>query len=881
MADIRDYSSIYSIKQFTINDIAPKYFPMDEISLLNIGLFGYVTDLISGTSEDLFNTVSTYSQEIFPNKAQIPENIYSYAAYYEVNDLLSTPAEMQTLLIVKEADIINYGVPTNDKYRFVIDSALRIEIEGVPFMSDYDIIINCKPYKGDYIISAQYDVVYDNTLSTISNPYIKSKRIIYKGQKYVALSVWLRQCEREVIETSIITNDKINLPSVVFNYSGKLASFEVFYRPSQSDNWTQLTKKLLGSNPIREPFCFYTVKSDNEIELSFSPKESYFQPAFNSEIKIITTTTRGEEGVFPYYRGNNISVIPSSETHVYNNNLVMFAIPQSDSIGGTSGPSLDEIRDIVHERRSTLATYTTENDLQLYFNNLKHRYGTDILFIKKRDDIFERLFSSFVLLKDKESNFYNTNTVDMHLFPDQFDTIYDQTNRRIIKAGALFSYVDRTSYIVEKVDGKLADRDITERPEEFLYTNPFLMVISGNVVGFYLNSTETKHVMDYSYVNTDSITQFISTNVEVSRNAALGDDFYTLTVYLSPTSELLNPIVDEEGRDLGTLKVKGSIHNDGSEIALIDFNFINYDAETNHYRFDAFIETDDYTTLNNKVRLKNLMSIDTGEVKDYLVQMFDVKLSVYAFYQYAEPSDNISHTLEHIEGLSGYTMTNKYTTSDDSSVNFITPLKLMRSTLTYEPETREEKNSPFRMRLSYIPLIDAKTVNQRDVFKHFIETLFIHNNQLESILDKVLNNHGIDMKFYNTFGRSKNFTVGEQDIVLDKVNCSIHFKIFPHLGADEELEFSIRLFIKEYIEQINDNGSNAIYISNLIQQLQNNFRDIKYLKFICINKYPSSIQVIENKATNVNSLSGLHKQQYVPEYLTLREEDIKIEIIYE
>lgn len=881
MADTRDYSSIYSIKDFTIKEIAPKYFPMDDISTLNVGLFGYVTDLISGISEDLFNTVSTYSQEIFPNKAQLPENIYSYAAFYEIDDLFSTAAEMQTYLIIKEEDIINYGVPTNDKYRFVIDSALRIEVEGIPFLCDYDIIINCKPHKGDYIITAQYDIQYDNSLSKITNPYIKTKRIIYGGKKHVALSIWVRQCEREIIETTIITNDKINLPSVTFNYSGKLSSFEAFYRASQNDNWVQLKKRLIGSNPLREPFCFYTIKSDTEIELTFSPKESYFQPAFNSEIKVITTTTKGEEGVFPYYRGTNISVIPYSETHTYNNNLILFAIPQSDSIGGTTGPSIDELRDIVHERRSTLETYTTENDLQLYFSNLKHRYGTDILFIKKRDDIFERVFSSFVLLKDAYGDFYNTNTTDMYLYPDQFDSMIDQSNRHILKAGALFKYVDNKSYIIEKTNGNLSDTNLAEREEEYLYTNPFLMMISGNVVGFYLNSAQQNHALEYSYVNTDSITQFISSNIEISRNATLGDTYYTLSLYLSPTSELIQEIVTVDGTYMGTLKVCGVLYEASAESALVHFDFVDYDNVTNSYRFDAIIETDDYITLNNKVRLKNLISIDDGTTKDFLIQMFDSPLSIYAFYKYPEDEDNTAHHLEHIEEYKGYTITNKYTTSEDFHVNFITPLKLMRSTLTYEPETNPDKNSPYRMKLTYIPVIDARTINKREVFKHFVETLFIHNNQLESILDKVLNNHGIDMKFYNTYGRSKNFTVGEQDMVLDKVNCSIHFKILPHLGADEELEFSIRLFIKEYIEKINSDGTNAIYISNLIQQLHNNFKDIKYLKFIRINKYPSAVQVIESKTVDINLLEGIYKKQYVPEYLTLREEDIKIEIIEE
>lgn len=881
MSNTRDYSSIHSIKNFTLNDIAPKYFELDDISLLNVGLFGIVNEVLANASEDIFNAVSVYSQEIFPHKAQIPENIYSYAAFYEVDNLFSVPAEMQTLLVIKEADIISYGVTDGDKYVFVLDSKMTVMIEDIPFMCDYDIIIDCKPHKGDYIISARYDKSYNNSISSISVPYIKSRRIIYQGQKYIALSVWLQQCEREVIETSIITNDKINLPSVQFNYTGQLANFEVFYRENQTDSWRQLTKKLVGSTPIKEPFCFYKIKSDTEIELSFSAKETYFQPMFNSEIKIITTTTLGEDGMFPYYKGNNISVIPESDDYTYNNNLILFAIPQSDSIGGTSGPTLEEIKDLVHERRSTLSVYTTENDLQLYFNNLKHRYGTDILFVKKRDDIFERLFSSFVLLKDVDSNFYNTNTTDLYLYPGDFDTIYDQSDRHMIKPGTLFTYSETDDYTVVKTTGKLSDRDITSREEEFLYTSPFLMMVSGNVVGFYLNSIDKKHVLDYSYVNNNSITQFICNNVEVQRNAALGDNHYVLSVYLTPASELPNPIVNAEGQDLGALKVRGTLSEAQSESCMIDFEFIDFDQSTNFYRYDAIIETDDYITLNNKLRFKNLTSLADGAIEDALVPMFNSEFSLYTFFKYEE-DDNLPHSFEHINGLAGYTLTNKYTTTD-TNIDFITPVKLMRSTVTYEPVNSNNRLevAPYKMKLTFIPLVDAKTVNTRDVFKHFIETLFIHNNQLENIIDKVLNNHGIDMKFYNTFGKSKNFTVDEKDITLDKVNCSIHFKLLPTVGADEELAGSVRRYIKEYIEQINEKGTNAIYISTLIQQLHNNFSDIKYLKFVKINNFPSNIQIIENKSVDINSLSSLEKQRYVPEYLTLREEDVKIEIITE
>ena len=84
---------------------------------------------------------------------------------------------------------------------------------------------------------------------------------------------------------------------------------------------------------------------------------------------------------------------------------------------------------------------------------------------------------------------------------------------------------------------------------------------------------------------------------------------------------------------------------------------------------------------------------------------------------------------------------------------------------------------------------------------------------------------------------------------------------------------------KEYIEGINNKGYNAIYISNLIGEIRNNFKDVEYLQFININAYDSSIQVIQNIGVDLNTLSKLDRRNYVPEYLTIGLDDINIEII--
>ena len=65
----------------------------------------------------------------------------------------------------------------------------------------------------------------------------------------------------------------------------------------------------------------------------------------------------------------------------------------------------------------------------------------------------------------------------------------------------------------------------------------------------------------------------------------------------------------------------------------------------------------------------------------------------------------------------------------------------------------------------------------------------------------------------------------------------------------------------------------------MIQSIENKFSAVKYLKFVGINNYDSDIQVIENKTVDLSTLSKEDRIQYVPEYLTIRLDDIILEII--
>ena len=379
----RDYSSIYNLKDYASKELAPKYFNMDEVNDLNVGLLGFVTEMLSTIAEDGFNTTTTYLNEIFPNKAILPETIYNDAAMFQEDDIFATPAEMMAWLFVSEKDIISNGtiVPSSSGHKeFFIDSDLIINIEGIQFMLDYDIRISyVSPDNSTILYTATYDrtrygAKYKSALDADNSYYIKSRVITYNNEKYLAMYVKVHQVTRYSMNEIIITNDVINAPYFKIPFSGNISSFEVFCKEPDETGYYQLSKKLLGSAPEKGArFCYYRLSDDNELEVTFSMKDGYYKPSFGSEIIIDYTTTLGKEGEFELYTGSDIVCVGKSDKYRYNDRLIIFCITQSPSQFAEDKMSLHELQMRNVEHFSTVKSYTTENDLDLYFS----RFTTD------------------------------------------------------------------------------------------------------------------------------------------------------------------------------------------------------------------------------------------------------------------------------------------------------------------------------------------------------------------------------------------------------------------------------------------------------------------------------------------------------------------------
>lgn len=446
----RDYHDNFSIRELATEKIMPKYFP-DDTSHLTIGLEGMVGEYIGDVTEDAFNAASTLLMETFPTRAQFSSSIYSNASIFQLSNVFANPAECEFVMILKEDDIRKNFIQTkNGKYRyFYIDKDTKFFVDEIPFSLDYDIRIKAK-YIGEtngikkFAYSASYVLTEaKNSVTNLKDPYIKVRT---SSNGLIALFITLHQYVRSIQYEDIVENSTVNYPKVDIYYDGELAGIDVLYKaPGDEDYNTQLLLKPIFSQPTTEPFCYYKQIEDGHVVLSFTPKDGYFQPKFNSELKIIIYSTLGEDGNFDTYNGDNIVITKNTERYQYDYSWVLTGKPKSSSQHGANAISIDELKNLTVEGFSTATALTTEHDLKEHFGNFGTIYGggSDILFLKKRDDAVERLFSAFLYVK-KDDYFYPTNTLSLYTNILKLD--FNPIGYYHMSPGYLFGYKTEVVY---------------------------------------------------------------------------------------------------------------------------------------------------------------------------------------------------------------------------------------------------------------------------------------------------------------------------------------------------------------------------------------------------------------------------------------------------
>lgn len=613
----RDYIDNFSVKDFAQTDLVQKYFAEIDPSLRTVGMIGYTTELMSNISEDAFNAGSVLFREAFPNRAQIPESIYSHAAIFQLSNIFSTAASCKFLLVLDEEAIVKNMVNDYDKdtgiYHFYIDKETKIYVEDLVFSLDYDIrmnIVKKNTEKGvDYLFTATYIFDdYKNSVSELVDPYVKIRR---SSDGFVAMEVQTHQCYRDIRYETLVTNNAINFPITDITFTGKLAGFDILYKSPTMNEYTQLGKQIVYSQATKNPFCYYQLIDSDVLRITFNTKDNYFMPEFNSELKIILYITEGFEGEFEVYTGDDITLVPSNEKYFYGNKYLAAAQPIGSSNDGKDQMDIDSLQALTVEGYRTANALTTDNDLSNYFANYKHRYGdANVMFIKKRDDVYERVYSGFLVIRNNDY-IYNTNTLNLKL--NLSDMNNPEKNIYTIEPGTLFiandtdgfahffrdeekyneyyamylkaveegkipyieenheasqipAYLDRPASYAEfkrrnGLDDKKSVFDITDdeiaiydnpSSEKFLLINPFLIRFKKdpNLVSTYMTYINNSSLVDFTDQNEDSYIQFIMYILNLSRSFAK-EKRYDFNLKLGPSISIdgEHPIIEVKSYD--------------------------------------------------------------------------------------------------------------------------------------------------------------------------------------------------------------------------------------------------------------------------------------------------------------------------------------------
>lgn len=589
-----NYTSLASIKDYWVNQIAPNFFDFENTNNYNVGIFGYVNEVMGETTEDAFNATAISRREFYPVTAQFTSSLYAMATLQNVDIPLTKPAVCKVLLAIPQDEVIRYSTMNAETgmYEMVIDNNLKIFAGELQFMLDYPIKILTRynSIAKTYTHTVHYDVTVKNTLNTSDQRYISHKIFREEGVNYIALFIdTIRQLEMSE-QTNVVVKDTIlDTVTMDIDFDGNLANFEVFYKETVNSEEMQLTKVMINARTPGVPYVQYELVNNSKLRLTFAYNTVWI-PKFNSEIITRIYTSQGSNGNFNQFL-DNLVCSSDSEEYPYNANLTIIGQVSGSATGGEDQMITEQFRNKVLKAYATNETIVTANDLQLYFDDIADDInGVNILFKKKRDDIFIRLFGAYAVFKDEYKNVIPTNTLETELLRSNLtQDLSDTSLRYVIPTGATFVYRNSSDYIVKPIlneDGsimqlidlygnyidKIAVLELdnavltddygacidteTIKPLSTLiqrsgstyddegtthvFTLPFLAVINTNPnnVGYYLNSVKQNFALEYLYIDDRSEEQFIATSSEVYRDAILGDNFYKISIGVLPASDL-------------------------------------------------------------------------------------------------------------------------------------------------------------------------------------------------------------------------------------------------------------------------------------------------------------------------------------------------------
>lgn len=811
--------------------LASKFLPVEDISMLKAGMFGYTTSVLAHVARDgVFHRNMLYD-EFFLTRARLNSTLYTWAKTLNKEISLASPARMDVAFKMSVKELQDIAAPqANGNYMYNLSRDTVFDVAGVKFLLPYSVrILLYANRTGSMNITASYlfdDYNYKDP--SISTPYLKLFTTNENGVDYVTIAMTIFQLEKHDWIFSVTSNDILDAGLIEQKIGNNLVSFRAQYQESTYYRDIEMIFNELDT-PSSKTFGYYTLVGDDTIRLYFSTKTNEFRPIFNSKIKLEVFTTSGEAGNFAY--GGSISV---RENNLNKSAYSILPLVSKSTGGASAAAFLDNKKALINALRSR-DNIITEYDLNNYFETEKKKRlsaNSNMITHKVRDDFFRRQYSLFLLNRTNDGHVIPTNTVDLSF---SIDDIEDMG----------YSIKPGTFVIYDRLESRYRILNDDELPEAYLgqvdnyvFCVPFLINFDFKEfpkANYYLTNYSTSIPLTYSYFNIDSPYEVILNSYNIKREPLYADDFFKVSCTLNTTQTRLEDF-----------KVRAVLRNaKGDAIGYFDL-----EREENTSSFSKKLHTSDRFNSDGFYIIENSIYDITSEtlISEFLLDgQYTINIAV--LMQDDALSTEKQGVLSTLSDLNDYALI--IDTISNDRIAFADDLGgMMYSQISID-------NINGKVNLRRVPIISTlfylNTNYNTQIMNEIYDTLLMSRE----ISRKLENKTSIDLKFYNSCGISHYFDIDTTDIRL-KMSIALN-----SYSPTKELENKIKRFIVKFIEECNTNIDRRFSFSNLIRAMENNFSEIKYIKFFSVNG--ANIQNIE-VLPNVDTTDTF----YIPEFITVR-----------
>lgn len=883
------YQIVQEVDKLKSKYIEKKTGETEDETTLALGIFGFLGDTEAKKIQTATIMAGELGNEMFPTRAKLDKNVLTHAIYENIENINAIPAILSISLGVKEKDInpglymlsndlSSYPDRTED---FIFKKETPIFIGDYEFHLDYDIhLFGIKSNKTHtieftdsvtgvtskytvpyYMYTARYDMDEVNYLSDVSIPYLGQPYTQnFNNQIYIFFEARVRQVHMETIEDTMVTDSIIDNRSYNFDFSDQMANFDVYV----TDNGvtTRLRPYFYGSaiDPNIDKYCWYLYINNSSIRVGFDPNS--YVPGLNSDIKIVTYTTLGANGNFTYDDTNENSVyVPFTDEN--NNTVTVFVRCETDSTDGKNIKSTDELKKLIPKMALSRGYITTETDLNNYFNLISSD-DNRLKLQKKVDNQLERIWYGYFVLKDQVNNIIPTNTIKLKVDPtDDRNVITDdniETNTRyIVKAGSKFRYSTARNYgqLYDAAPVPFSRTYFDEKSDYFYYRLPYNIIINSNPLyaAYYMTIVDQDSYFEYNYVNIDCGIGFTTMRNNFKRSLLKDTNTYKFSFYIDQSiNDDFGLMTEDSTTDTINIKCFLVIHQDGVPYRYIPCDLDSVDIDTTYRSYwSVSLKTDDVMDTNNRIKILNMYEAGFNSMN---YGFFDGNVEAYLYIcaNFTDTNGN-SHAyidedagLDIIPGLqdkkteTGWTLVNIYKIHD--GLTFFNNFTQVMNTRVVKNLSSDGKS--FNFDIYGVPVVGEHyfyselTGNKRSVedadkaVAYFMKELTAKKAYIDHCLEVLENSMMIDFKYFNTYGPSKTYKIGDTNKYLDHVDLTLNFRVKLKNASDTATKDSIINYIKDYIEDINDIGD--LDFSNLIHDLKEEYSDtVKYIDFRYFN----------------------------------------------